>query len=370
RSAGLDFWTSLLYSFGGSLLWEIAGEATPPSLNDQINTSIGGAFLGEAAFRMASWLLEDGGESPGFWRELGAAVLSPPTGFNRLAFGDRFRAVFPSRRPAVLYRLRAGATYTAAVDDAAPSLRVRRAEGSLEAAVDYGLPGRPGYRYTRPFDYFHVDFRAVPNARSAADAIEALSVRGLLAGRPWAVGSDLRGVWGLFGNYDYLSPQPFRVSTTALSAGTVGQWWLAPGLALQGTALGGLGLGAAGTVGDRAERDYHYGVTPQTLLDLRLLWADRVMLEATGRQFYVAGTSSGTGIRTGGFGQEVILRGGLGLTVRLAGPHALELRYLASSRNAGSPDLRDRHQSVQAVTLSYTFVSDPHLGAVDWRPDR
>jgi hypothetical protein len=34
RSAGLGYWTSLGYSAGGSLLWELAGETTPPSSND------------------------------------------------------------------------------------------------------------------------------------------------------------------------------------------------------------------------------------------------------------------------------------------------------------------------------------------------
>src|SRR5262245_40508238 len=53
RSAGLGFWESLGYTFAGSALWEIAGEKTPPSRNDQINTGIGGAFLGEVLFRMA-----------------------------------------------------------------------------------------------------------------------------------------------------------------------------------------------------------------------------------------------------------------------------------------------------------------------------
>jgi len=57
---------------------------------------------------MASLLLEGGGEHPGFWRELGAAIISPPTGFNRLMFGDRFKAVFPSHDPAIFTRLRWG----------------------------------------------------------------------------------------------------------------------------------------------------------------------------------------------------------------------------------------------------------------------
>jgi hypothetical protein len=36
RSAGLDYWSSLGYSSAGSLLWELAGEATPPSVKKKI----------------------------------------------------------------------------------------------------------------------------------------------------------------------------------------------------------------------------------------------------------------------------------------------------------------------------------------------
>jgi hypothetical protein len=149
------------------------------------------------------------------------------------------------------------------------------------------------------------------------------------------------------------------------------QWWLSRHVALQGTALGGIGLGAAGTVGDRAEREYHYGLAPFTLLGGRLIFGDRAMLEATGRQIYVAGTSSSTetGVDTRHFSQDVILRGSVGFTVRLFGPHALGIQYLVTNRNFGAPDLRDRHQSVQAVMLSYNFLGHTRFGAVEWRPD-
>ncbi|HEY7436102.1 MAG TPA: DUF3943 domain-containing protein [Methylomirabilota bacterium] len=371
RSAGLDFWRSLAYGLGGSFLWETAGETTPPALNDHVNTAIGGAFIGEATFRMASLLLEGGGEKPGFWRELGAAILSPPTGFNRLVFGDRFDAVFPSRNPEIFIRLRLGATLTSDVDNNDIDKHVKRQEGAADYSITYGLPGKPGYQYKRPFDYFHFEFTAVPNAGDITDAIENVSIRGLLGGRTYDLGDDFRGVWGVFGNFDYFSPQVFRVSSTAVSMGTVFQWWLARHVALQGTALGGLGLGAAGTVGDRAERDYHYGLTPLTMLGLRLIFGERAMLEATGRQYYVAGTSSNreTGVDIRNFSQDVILRGGVGLTVRLFGPHALGIQYLVTSRNTGAPDLRDRHQSVQTVTVSYNFLGHTRFGAVEWRPD-
>ena len=58
RSAGLGFWEASAYTFAGSVLWEEAGENTTPSINDQIATGIGGNFLGEPLFRIASLLLE------------------------------------------------------------------------------------------------------------------------------------------------------------------------------------------------------------------------------------------------------------------------------------------------------------------------
>ena len=78
RSAGLGFWPALGYTFAGSLGWEIAGETTPPSKNDQVASGIAGSFLGESLYRMANLLLERGGDSR--WRELSAAAISPPTG--------------------------------------------------------------------------------------------------------------------------------------------------------------------------------------------------------------------------------------------------------------------------------------------------
>jgi len=106
RSAGLDFWEASAYTFMGSLLWEEAGESTDPSINDQIASGIGGNFLGEPLFRLASLLLEtDTGGRPSLWRELGAALISPPLGFNRLVYGKRFDPVFRSYNPAVFTRV-------------------------------------------------------------------------------------------------------------------------------------------------------------------------------------------------------------------------------------------------------------------------
>src|SRR3989442_1760991 len=158
-----------------------------------------------------------GDERPDVWRELAAALISPSTGFNRLVFGERFKPVFPSRDPEIFIRLRVGATVTSNITNEDLPNDAKRQEASLDYSITYGLPGKPGYRYRRPFDYFHFEFTAVPNATSVGNAIENVAIRGLLVGESYEWGPDYRGVWGLFGGYDYLSPQVFPLASPALS---------------------------------------------------------------------------------------------------------------------------------------------------------
>jgi len=108
------------------------------------------------------------------------------------------------------------------------------------------------------------------------------------------MGPDYRGLWGLFGSYEYLSPQVFRLATTTVRSHR------GPVVALAHDRAAGdgarrRGLGASGTVADPQERDYHYGVIPSALVGLRLIFGERAMLEGAVRQYFVAGLSSGSG---------------------------------------------------------------------------
>ncbi len=90
-------------------------------------------------------------------------------------------------------------------------------------SMAYGLPGQPGYLYLRPFDYFDFELYGLAENRST---FENVMVRGLLFGKKYeSAADDTRGVWGLYGSYDYLSPQAYRLSTTA-ALGTTWQSWL------------------------------------------------------------------------------------------------------------------------------------------------
>jgi hypothetical protein len=368
RSAGLGYWTSLGYSAAGSLLWELGGETSPPSINDEYTTGYGGTLLGEPLFRMASLLLESGEGRSGFWRELGATALSPATGFNRLAYGERFRGVFRSNNPAVYTRLQFGVNLNATVNsnvnrnpnagEGAIPQSFKKGEAIADFTISYGLPGKPGYSYTRPFDYFNFQFTA-----ATSNVLENIMSRGLLYGADYSVGDNYRGVWGLYGTYDYIAPQIFRVSTTAVGLGTTAQWWLSEKVALQGTALAGVGYGSAGTIRGVGDRDYHNGISPQGLMAMRFIFSDRAALDLELRDFYVSGLASDEKD-----GSENIIRGVGTLTVRLYNLHGITFRYILSQRDAQYGTLPDTRQTVGAVSLGYTRLGQTRFGAVDWRP--
>jgi hypothetical protein len=356
RSAGLDFWESFGYTFAGSALWEIAGETTPPSKNDQINTGIGGTFLGEALFRLASLVLEHD-EVPPFWRELGAAVISPSLGFNRFAFGDRFDTVFASHDPVYYSRVQLGFSGTAQNDAGTSTTKLKRNEALADYSIDYGLPGKPGYTYTRPFDYF--TFQATA---SSANGFENLMTRGLLVGRDYAVGPDYRGVFGLYGSFDYIAPQTYRVSSTAVSLGTTGQAWLSQSVALQGSALLGGGYAAVGATRSTSEFDYNYGLAPQALVALRLIVSNRVSLDLTGREYFVSHVGSAAR-----GGHDNIVRLDAGVTFRVYERHGVTIKYLGNRRDSSYPAIGDAVQARGTIGLFYTYIGHDGFGAVDWR---
>jgi hypothetical protein len=353
RSTGLSYWESSLYTFAGSAFWEVAGETTQPSTNDQIASGVGGSFLGEALYRMASLLLERG-EGSKLWREASAAAISPSLGFNRLAF-DRFE-LFASRNPAYYSRFAIALSGTTQNEKGAAK-DIKRGELLGDFSIDYGLPGKPGYSYSRPFDYF-----AFQATASTANGFENVMTRGLLLGTDYEVGGNYRGVWGLYASYDYIAPQLFRVSSTALSLGTTGQWWLSNAVALQSTVLGGLGYAAVGTLRGAGEQDYHYGAAPQALAALRVIFGERVSLDITGREYFVSGVApSHRG------GHDNIIRADVALTMRLYKRHAIAVKYLWNRRDATYPDLGDRTQTRGTLGIYYALLGHDRFGAVEWR---
>jgi hypothetical protein len=355
RSSGLSYWESAAYTFAGSVFWEIAGEKTRPSVNDQVASGIGGSFLGEALFRMASLVLENG-RGTRFWREAGAAAISPATGFNRLTFGYDTEPIFSSNNAEYYSRAQIGVSRSSENDAGLSATPAKRNEAVANFAIDYGLPGKPGYDYTRPFDYF-----AFETAASSANGFENVMTRGSLFVRPFENGPKVRGIVGIYGSYDYIAPQTFRVSSTALSFGSTAQWTASDAITMQGTALLGAGYTAAGTVRSTDALDYQYGVAPQALFAARLIYENALSLDFTGREYFVSRVAAA---KRGG--HENIVRLDASVTYRVSGPHAVSIKYLGNHRNVTYPDIGGREQTRSTIGIYYTYLGHDRFGAVHY----
>jgi hypothetical protein len=350
RSAGLNFWTSLGYTFAGSAMWEIAGETTPPSWNDQIASGIAGSFLGEALFRVGSLILETGPFPLRGGRQLVTAITSFPLAFNRAAF-DRFGALYPSRNAAYYRRIHLGASGTAQERGTA-GLTMQPTEGVFDVSMEYGLPGAEGYEYKQPFDYFSLEAMF-----TSGTGLESILLRGLLAGTGYQYGNAWRGVWGLYGNYDYIAPQVFRISSTSLALGTTAEWRPSGSFAMQGTALAGAGFAAVGALTRRDTSDYHYGIAPEALVASRFIFGDRASLDLGAREYFVSRVAGTTG-------HDNIFRLDAAFTLRLHRQNAIALRYLLTRRDAFFPVAGSRTQLRGTLGIFYTLLGHDRFGLV------
>jgi hypothetical protein len=354
RSNGLNYWQSMAYTFAGSVAWEIAGETTPPSFNDQISSGFGGSFLGEPLFRISRLLLERSDREPGIWRTLASVFASPPTGINHVLVGDPAGSFERDAIPFSDIRVQLGATaVTAGASRSLPSLSLTQPH--LALSMDYGYPGDASYRHQRPFDYFRIE------GNVSSEGLEQLSTRGLIAGADYQAGR-LAGVWGLYGSYDYFLPDDFRFSTTAFSVGTTFQASLSEALVLQTTGLLGGGYAAARALEQTDDRDYHYGIAPQALLNLRLITGSRAAFDLTAREYLIS--------RLGGFetGQrDQIFVGDASLALRVFSRHALGVTYQLAGRSSEYLELPDESRSRSRVGVFYTFLGSGGFGAVPAR---
>ena len=356
RSNGLSYWPSVAYTFAGSALWEIAGETTPPSRNDQIASGIAGSFLGEPLFRISRLLLDRADNGPGVWRTLASVLASPPAGINHVLVGEPAGSLTPDAVPSSDIRVQFGARATATGGSRSVS-SLAQYQPLLALSMDYGYPGNPSYRHDRPFDYFRIE------SSVSSDGMEQLSTRGLIAGGDYGVGR-VGGIWGLYGTYDYFAPEDFHFSSTAASFGTTLQAPISESLVVQGSGLLGAGYAAAQaptTVAlDQTDgRDYHYGVAPQALANLRFIAGRRAALDVTAREYFISAV--------GGFGtsqRDLIFVGDSSVAIRIYGRHALGVTYQLARRRSDLLARPAHTQTLSTAGIFYTFLGSGGFGAV------
>ena len=177
RSNGLNFWQSVPFAAGGSLMWEFFMENEPPSINDMLATTFGGIELGEIAYRLSDLFIDNrstGLERIG--REVLSGIVSPVRAFNRILSGDAWkRSRYKGRNYSsvpVNFILTVGARFLAEQE--------KNKQGStsmnLNFNIHYGTPINDDH-YT-PYEWFRlnigVDFFSNQPLINRANAIGAL----------------------------------------------------------------------------------------------------------------------------------------------------------------------------------------------------
>src|SRR4029079_6850986 len=117
-----------------------------------------------------------GGENPGVLRQAGAAVLLPSATVD--VYGNKVARNFQNQDPAIFLRMSLGGAVIIQ-DSHTEGNNIGDWNGLADVSLVYGLPGQPGYEYTRPFDYFAFQFSGSNDARSGLDNV---MIRGLLYG--------------------------------------------------------------------------------------------------------------------------------------------------------------------------------------------
>ena len=157
RANGLSFYESSAIAAFGSATWEFYGETNKPSLNDFINTTLGGIAWGEVLHR-AAWLVRDTKKTGTgrLWSELGATILDPVTGYNRFRTGDASRV---AEKPADMVPSALGAVASAGVLWRGTEHEPFEAAGKpfFEADLLYGDPLHG--RSRDPYDAFLMQLR-------------------------------------------------------------------------------------------------------------------------------------------------------------------------------------------------------------------
>jgi hypothetical protein len=274
-------------------------------------------------------------------------LASPPTGLNHVLVGDPAGVPRPDAVPFSDIRVQFGATesFTGRLRSVS-SLTLDQPR--LALSMDYGYPGNANYRHERPFDYFRIE------SSVSAEGLEHLSTRGLIAGTDYG-SARLGGIWGLYGSYDYFAPDNFRFSSTAFSFGTTLQASIAEALVLQSSGL--VGGGYVATHSEDQIEDFHYGVAPQALINLRLIAGRRAALDLTAREYYVS--------TLGGFGtgqRDLIFVGDTWLAVRVFRRHGVALTYQLAGRSSDYLELPDRRRARSTVGVFYTFLGSGGFG--------
>jgi hypothetical protein len=284
RANGMSFWEASSVAAFGSATWEYFFESNRASLNDLINTTLGGITLGEVMYRSA-WVVRDPSKSSGR-REIIAAAIDPMSGLERWMSGDMKRV---AEKPKSVIPDSLGWQLDAGLLVQGTSLLQSATIGRpfVDGHVFYGNVRR-GYSRT-PFQAFQLEI-------AAGDSLGHAQIHGRLFGSPF--GKDDRNQFTLFQTYDFIHNPAYdfggqgfeaEVSTTRRVPHNWSAWLAASGGATVLAAANSLLQPGDGTIIPRRSEDrtYDYGPGARFGGTIELEHTSRTVVELDYQAFHV-----------------------------------------------------------------------------------
>ena len=226
RVNGKNFWESIPYAVGGSLMWEYLGETHPPSDIDLINTSLGGIYLGEMLYRLSEQILDDRASgSTRLWRELTAGLLNPVGGANRLMFGNAWKihAKRNHKRIPISAQFFFGTNY--------PLRTINDSKYStgpvLDLTLSYGNPFTIKKEFYKPFDFFILrTWFNIPQDSAHSVVLINVSSHAMLLGKKVRDTPFKTDILGVSQHYDYIHNRLIEIGAMSVSGGWTGRrYW-------------------------------------------------------------------------------------------------------------------------------------------------
>jgi hypothetical protein len=283
RANGYDFWSSAPFVLGGSLIWEYFGETQRPSINDLINTTLGGINMGETLFRLSNLILDR--HTTGITRvvrEIGSAVVDPPLALSRFLNGE-IGQVEPNPVNRVPSRLASEVNigYQRVSQGAAESPLTKPNQGFVFYSLDYGDPLRGDVAH--PFGAFRADITIATNTTGVVSEAHVL---GYLLPHEFSHSEDRHQQWQVGLNYDYLNNQAVLAGGQGVSGIFIARQPIARSLSLR-TEVSAIGYVIDGVKSDfspnsadsSTARNYDYGMGGGGRIDARIERHGNVLLE-------------------------------------------------------------------------------------------
>jgi hypothetical protein len=253
RSNGYSFWESVPAAFAGSYLWETLAEVQAPSINDFINTSMGGIILGEMTHRISNKIVNN--RHTGFRRQVNeviALLINPTNGLNRI-LDKRWGKAMRNTKETDSSKI-----------SAEFDIGQRKFNTGDKIAPRYGWYGRMRFLYGTPYENYRKPFSNISiNTEFGKDdssLINAVSVYGSLAGWELKSTDKTKSYAILSANYDYINNEAFYYSAQSVKLNLLTDLGLLRNAKVNTNV--GLGIVVLGAIPDAysdGQRNYNYG---------------------------------------------------------------------------------------------------------------